>query len=117
MIRELTEAAQADEPVLLIGEPNTGKRTYGRLIHERGPRASGPCVVISCAGLVDQESVTKAFGNEHNFVFCGTTWAGMGCELDDPPSDEQSFQDVLADAQAVSYGVYLAGVSSTSTST
>src|SRR3954466_3582942 len=42
----------------------------------------------------------KAFGNEHNFVFCGTTWAGMGCELDDPPSDQQGFQDILADAQA-----------------
>jgi len=64
LLKEITEAAQADEPVLLIGEPNTGKRTYGRLIHERGPRASGPCVVIPCAGLVDQESVTRAFGDE-----------------------------------------------------
>src|SRR3954470_18701038 len=23
----------------------------------------------------------KAFGAEHDYVFCGTTWAGMGCEL------------------------------------
>jgi len=64
LLREITEAAQADEPVLLIGEPNTGKRTYGRLIHERGPRATGPCIVIQCAGLVDNESLTKAFGDE-----------------------------------------------------
>jgi DNA-binding NtrC family response regulator len=64
LLRELTEAARADEPVLLIGEPNTGKRTYARLIHERGQRAGGPCVVIQCAGLVDQESLTKAFGDE-----------------------------------------------------
>src|SRR3954453_12831138 len=41
----------------------------------------------------------KAFGSEHDFVFCGTTWAGMGCELDDPPQDQQSFQNLLAEAQ------------------
>src|SRR3954468_24894216 len=39
----------------------------------------------------------KAFGNEHDYVFCGTTWAGMGCELDTPPQDPAQF---LADVQA-----------------
>jgi hypothetical protein len=39
----------------------------------------------------------KAFGNEHDFVFCGTTWAGMGCELDTPPQDPGQF---LTDLQA-----------------
>src|SRR4051794_310893 len=42
----------------------------------------------------------KAFGREHNFVFCGTTWAGMGCELDDPPSDQDGLTDILAQVQA-----------------
>jgi hypothetical protein len=46
----------------------------------------------------------KAFGREHDFVFCGTTWAGMGCEIDDPPSDQQGFQNLLADVQAGSTG-------------
>ena len=64
LIAEITEAARRDEPVLLIGEPNTGKRTYARLIHEKGPRTNGPCVVIQCAGLVDQESLAKAFGDD-----------------------------------------------------
>ena len=39
----------------------------------------------------------KAFANEHNYVFCGTTWAGMGCELDTPPQDPAQ---LLADLQA-----------------
>src|SRR3954469_950862 len=39
----------------------------------------------------------KAFGREHDFVFCGTTWAGMGCELDTPPQDPAQF---LTDLQA-----------------
>jgi hypothetical protein len=46
----------------------------------------------------------KAFGNEHDFVFCGTTWAGMGCEIDDPPSDPTGLQNLLADVQAGSTG-------------
>ena len=68
LLQDLQEAAQKDEPVLLIGEPNTGKRTYARLIHEKGPRHAGPYVVIQCAGLVDQESVTKAFGEDSGDV-------------------------------------------------
>jgi hypothetical protein len=39
----------------------------------------------------------KNFGNEHDFVFCATTWAGMGCELDLPGQDpNQFFVDALA---------------------
>ena len=64
LLRDLSDAAQRDEPVLLLGEPNTGKRNYARFIHEKGPHASGPCVVISCAGVVDQESLTRAFGDD-----------------------------------------------------
>src|SRR3954447_7782083 len=39
----------------------------------------------------------KAFGAEHDYVFCGTTWAGMGCELDTPPQDPAQ---LLADLEA-----------------
>jgi two-component system, NtrC family, response regulator AtoC len=64
LLRDLEEAAKSDEPVLIIGESNTGKRAYARLIHEKGARASGPVVVIACAGLVDNESLSRAFGDE-----------------------------------------------------
>jgi hypothetical protein len=46
----------------------------------------------------------KDFANEHNFVFCGTTWAGMGCEIDAPSPDPAGFQHLLADVQAGSTG-------------
>ncbi|MEY2403180.1 MAG: hypothetical protein QOD38_731, partial [Acidimicrobiaceae bacterium] len=39
------------------------------------------------------------FSNEHNFVFCGTTWAGMGCEID-APSDPGTFPQYTADQVA-----------------
>jgi pSer/pThr/pTyr-binding forkhead associated (FHA) protein len=84
LLKDLTEAAQRDEPVLLIGEPNTGKRTYAKLIHEQGPRASGPCVVIQCAGLVDQESLSRAFGEDNNVSQCvAETAKGGTLVLDD----------------------------------
>jgi hypothetical protein len=39
----------------------------------------------------------RNFANEHDFVFCATTWAGMGCELDTPGQDPGQFLvDVLA---------------------
>jgi DNA-binding NtrC family response regulator len=81
LIKDITEAAQRDEPVLLIGEPNTGKRTYARLIHEKGPRSSGPCVVIQCAGLVDHEAVSKAFGDERGNVADCTAEGAKGGTL------------------------------------
>jgi len=81
LLKDLQEAAQKDEPVLLIGEPNTGKRSYARLIHEKGPRASGPYVTIQCAGLVDQESITKAFGEEGGDVSKCTAETARGGTL------------------------------------
>lgn len=38
-------------PVLLTGEPGTGKEFIARAIHARGPRRSRPWVVLSCRGL------------------------------------------------------------------
>jgi hypothetical protein len=62
VIEEVTRAAQQDAPLLLVGEPSSGKRSYARLFHEKSARAAGPFVMIQCAGLVDGESLAKAFG-------------------------------------------------------
>jgi DNA-binding NtrC family response regulator len=51
LVDRLTIAAQDDSPVLLHGEPGTGKKTLARLVHERGPRKDGPFVVVPCANL------------------------------------------------------------------
>lgn len=64
VIADLIEAAKHNKPVLLIGEPNSGKRFFARMLHDRGSRANGPFVVIGCAGLVDSAAVAAAFGDE-----------------------------------------------------
>jgi two-component system, NtrC family, response regulator AtoC len=87
LLREIEDAALRDEPVLLVGEPNTGKRNYARILHEKGPRASGPCVVIACAGLVDHESLTRAFGDDKSVQSCTAEKAAGGTLVLDDVGD------------------------------
>ena len=41
--------AASDEPVLVEGEPGTGKELLAECLHECGPRAPAPFVVVDCA--------------------------------------------------------------------
>jgi DNA-binding NtrC family response regulator len=39
---------QVGSPVLIVGEPGSGKRTLARYLHERGPAADQPLVRLDC---------------------------------------------------------------------
>ena len=43
------ELAESPEPLLIEGEPGTGKELLAESLHERGPRAAAPFVVVDCA--------------------------------------------------------------------
>lgn len=49
--RILSRAAGADVPVLIEGEPGTGKKLVARVLHDYGRRKSGPFRVLSLAAL------------------------------------------------------------------
>jgi two-component system, NtrC family, response regulator AtoC len=66
VVEDITEAAKGDSPVLLTGEPNSGKRFFARLLHDRSSYANGPFVMLGCAGIVDPAAVTAAFGTEES---------------------------------------------------
>lgn len=46
-----TRAASHDQPLLLVGEPGTGKRLFARSIHAESPRAHAGFVRLECRAL------------------------------------------------------------------
>ncbi|HEU0225169.1 MAG TPA: sigma-54 dependent transcriptional regulator [Steroidobacteraceae bacterium] len=61
---QVQQVAAHDAPVLLIGEPGTGREAFARYLHSLGPRASGPFVAASCASLDDATSAVQLRGRE-----------------------------------------------------
>ncbi len=54
--------AESDSPVLILGEPGTGKKVLARWLHENGPRAGGAFVDVHCAGLTGEALESELFG-------------------------------------------------------
>src|ERR1043165_4521558 len=48
-IRNLSAISQVDTPVLITGEPGTGKETCARMIHYLSRRAYNPFITVNCA--------------------------------------------------------------------
>lgn len=70
VVAEIVKNAQEGASILLLGEPNSGKRHYARLFHERSNRKDGPFVTINCASLVDPEAIDRAFGGSEGVEHC-----------------------------------------------
>jgi two-component system response regulator AtoC len=57
-------AATAVAPVLITGEPGTGKSELARYIHAHSPRAGGPLVDAVCAAMTPGHAAVDLFGVE-----------------------------------------------------
>lgn len=57
-------AATGAAPVLITGEPGTGKSELARYIHAHSPRASGPLVDAVCAAMTAGHATVDLFGME-----------------------------------------------------
>lgn len=62
VVEQLRALADGDGPVLLTGEPSSGKGVYARILHDHSRRASEPFVVLRCASLVEQDRINAALG-------------------------------------------------------
>jgi DNA-binding NtrC family response regulator len=68
LIKELRENVQQianhDSPVLLSGEPGTGRGAFARYIHSLSPRADAPLVSLLAASLTESNAEEQLLGSE-----------------------------------------------------
>ncbi len=59
---QVHQVAAHDAPVMMVGEPGTGREAFARYMHSLGPRAAGPFVVVTCASLDDANAASRLRG-------------------------------------------------------
>ena len=62
----LQRCAPTEAPLLIYGEPDTGKELIARESHRRSRRASGPFVHVACGALREAELAEKLLGQHEN---------------------------------------------------
>jgi DNA-binding NtrC family response regulator len=58
------KAARNRLPILIVGEPGTGKETVARAIHSASLRAKGPLVLVDCKAVPANIIDSELFGHE-----------------------------------------------------
>jgi DNA-binding NtrC family response regulator len=74
---QATRVAEADGPVLILGETGSGKGVLTAWLHRNGPRADEPLVDLNCAGLSRELLESELFGHERG-AFTGAAMAKAG---------------------------------------
>lgn len=57
------KAARNRLPILIVGEPGTGKETFARAIHSASLRARGPIVTVDCKAISANAIDSELFGH------------------------------------------------------
>ncbi|GAB3782037.1 sigma-54-dependent transcriptional regulator [Dyella agri] len=60
----IAKLARNQAPVYIAGESGVGKELVARLIHEQGPRATGPFVPVNCGAIPSELMESEFFGHK-----------------------------------------------------
>jgi DNA-binding NtrC family response regulator len=77
LLAQVRRAAANRSPLLISGEPGSGKDLLATLIHYLGPHAQAPLVKLACATLPESFLETELFGSEA-VVGAGVTHVNHG---------------------------------------
>ena len=75
--RLVSRIAEADVPVLILGETGSGKGLIARALHNEGRQAAGAFVSVNCAALPEQLLESELFGHVKG-AFTGATSSRRG---------------------------------------
>jgi DNA-binding NtrC family response regulator len=76
-LRGIERAAATEAPVLLLGEPGTGRSTLARAVHGASPRAAGPLVEVDPGSIPSTLFESEFFGYRAG-AFTGAERASEG---------------------------------------
>ena len=64
VMRMVKHLAPTDSPVLIIGEPGTGKEVIANAIHFSSRRKDRPFIKVNCGAIPDNLIDSELFGHE-----------------------------------------------------
>ena len=104
---ELQQMAANPSPLLLIGEPGSGREAFARYVHEHGPRAASPFITLIASTLREADAETRLFGREQPG---GTREEGLLEQAGNGTLFIHELEDLPAAVQRLLYGALESGL-------
>ena len=102
---ELQQMAAHGSPVLLVGEPGSGREMFAQYLHGRSPRAGAPFVTVVASSLRDADAESRLFGS----IEGGVRRPGLLEQAADGTLFIQELEDLPVGAQRLLVGALQSG--------